>query len=110
MELVVKRLRKAFTLVELLVVIGIIAILIAILLPALNRAREQAYTIKCSASMKQIGNAFFMYANDWKGTWPVVKMDLPANTIYKWGRFNFSPINNSGGGICDEYWFGMVGH
>jgi prepilin-type processing-associated H-X9-DG protein/prepilin-type N-terminal cleavage/methylation domain-containing protein len=57
---------KAFTLVELLVVIGVIAVLVAMLLPALNKARASANAVACESNLKQMGMAFAMYLNEYK--------------------------------------------
>ena len=65
-----KRSKHAFTLVELLVVIGIIALLIGILLPSLSKARKQAQEVQCLSNLRQWGIAFQMYADTNKGALP----------------------------------------
>ena len=65
-------LNGAFTLIELLVVIAIITILAAILLPALQKAREKARKTACKNNLKQMGLAFYMYAQEWDDYLPPV--------------------------------------
>jgi prepilin-type N-terminal cleavage/methylation domain-containing protein/prepilin-type processing-associated H-X9-DG protein len=72
--------RTGFTLVELLVVIGIIALLISILLPALNKAREQSNTLKCLSNLRQIGVAVVQYGNANRGYLVPGAVRFPGDT------------------------------
>src|SRR5882724_1421358 len=79
---------RGFTLVELLVVIGIIAVLISILLPALNKAKQSANTIKCASNMRQIAMGIIGYANDNKGRLLPTRIQAAGvSTIYPKGWF-----------------------
>jgi prepilin-type processing-associated H-X9-DG protein/prepilin-type N-terminal cleavage/methylation domain-containing protein len=67
--------RNSFTLIELLVVVAIIAVLVAILLPALSKSRELAKSLKCAGNLRQIGMAFRFYVDENKGILPPLNMN-----------------------------------
>ncbi len=103
--------RAAFTLVELLVVIGIIAVLIGILLPTLGRAKQGANSIKCMANLRTIGTAIQLYAGQNKGMLPFgyyeTNQPIDGNPTYKapgsdWTLLLLSVLNKKGGNELEQ--------
>jgi prepilin-type N-terminal cleavage/methylation domain-containing protein/prepilin-type processing-associated H-X9-DG protein len=75
-----KNWKSGFTLIELLVVIAIIAILAAMLLPALSKAKQRAWTISCNSNLHQISIGMILFADDNNGKYPESGGDIPWNT------------------------------
>src|ERR1700751_5805177 len=86
---------RAFTLVELLVVIGIIALLISILLPALSKAQQQAQQTVCMSNMRSLGQAVAIYQAENKGAFPSLGANWTGNHInapHVWSELNSIPV------------------
>ncbi|MHB9139244.1 MAG: DUF1559 family PulG-like putative transporter, partial [Victivallaceae bacterium] len=87
--------KSNFTLIELLVVIAIIAILAAMLLPALNKARGMGYSASCSNNQKQLGTAMMMYTGDYGDYFPLYQYDT-ATERWRWDTMLCKKYNVGG--------------
>jgi len=89
-----KRKSSAFTLIELLVVIAIISLLVSILLPSLNRAKNLTRRVVCGSNMKQLGLAFVMYTNDWRSNFPFIREEGPSGVSGVWADKLYNDYTN----------------
>lgn len=79
-------LRKAFSLIELLVVVAVISMLVALLLPSLGKARDQARRTRCAANLHQLSTAMYTYWTEWNGRVPCVESPMVNNEFGDKGR------------------------
>jgi len=91
-----RRRQTGFTLVELLVVIGIIAVLVGVLLPALNKARRQAQIVQCAANLHNVGLAMANYGAQYNGSLPLI-YSSEANAAYAKANPNGYAFPTNGG-------------
>ena len=86
-----RRMRRSFSLIELLVVVGVMAILCSLLLPALGKAKDTAKTISCAANLKQLAQCEFLYTDDNLGWFPI---HSGGSSDWSWKLIPyFSPLN-----------------
>jgi prepilin-type processing-associated H-X9-DG protein/prepilin-type N-terminal cleavage/methylation domain-containing protein len=109
--------KKAFTLVELLVVVGIIAILVGLLLPTLAASREAAQSTQCQSNLQQLVTAAINYAGDYQGYWPPSSLNFLTADLSRWhgtrptmnSSFNFLPSATNVGSCLYPYLGGALG-
>jgi len=94
----------AFTLVELLVVIGVIALLMGILLPVLGRCREAARSVQCMSNLRQIGVLTHAYVHDSRGIMPRSQHSAFPNRVAPWGYAFFESITGDRYRSDDATW------
>lgn len=108
--------RKSFTLVELLVVIAVIAIMAALLLPALARAKSKARTVICMNNKHQLALALRLYADDFRGYLPINDGDygssptLSANWVFGWMRWDLDSLSTNSAVMLDPILSSLAPH
>ncbi len=101
--------RNGFTLIELLVVVAIIAVLVAILLPALNTARERAKSVVCESNLRQVGIAIQFYTDDWNGQFVIgttgggFPYDRWVSPLYEWWGKKREYLKNPNCAVCPSF-------
>lgn len=93
--------RRGFSLIEVLVVIGIMSLLMAILLPSIEGVRHRAYITDCASNLRQIGQYLTMYANDNHGAYPRTRYQPGLPPVYGTGAASVDPFQTAGPSVND---------